>query len=83
MGSPEQFHKDFNNEEETRETNEDEGGVLVFDDMPDYNQKAIDLFFTKEDTKIQMLSFYHKLILILLREQKETTTTYLICLNKL
>ena len=57
MGSPEQFHKDFNTEDETRETSEDEGGVLVFDDMPDYNQKAIDLFFTKEDTKIQMLSF--------------------------
>ena len=46
--SPEQFSY-FNTKEEIRNINEYEGGVVVFDDILDSKQKAIDPFFLQED----------------------------------
>ena len=51
-GSPEQYNDEFNTEDEIREVNECEGGIVVFNDMLDYNQKATDPFFTRGVTKI-------------------------------
>ena len=55
--SPEQYRwsqsdslkrcSDYNPEEETRDISKYEGSNVVFDDMLDYNQKAIDPIFTR------------------------------------
>ena len=45
--SPEQYTKESNAEEEIRERSEFEEGIVVFDDMLEYNQNAIDPFFTR------------------------------------
>ena len=48
--SSEQNSHDLNTEE-TGETGQNEGGIVVFDDILAYNQKAIDPLFTRRDLK--------------------------------
>ena len=52
--SPEQYNDNFNIEEKIREIGEYEGGIVIFDDMLDCNQKQTDPFFTRsQDIKIK------------------------------
>ena len=57
--SPEQYQHEFNTEEQIRELSEYDGGMVVFVDMSDDDQKAIDPFFTRgkrKDLEVYCLS---------------------------
>ena len=54
-----QYNDEFNTEEEIREMSEDVGGVIVFFDTLNYNQKAIDQFFTRVRGESRILGVYY------------------------
>ena len=76
---------DSSTDEKNRQIKEHEVDVSVFDDMLDYNQKALDRFFTIPHIKdsgfrdiIQSQSYF-----VLSKEQHDTTTINLFQKNRL
>ena len=80
--STEQHNDELNPEGEVREIGENEAGLVVFDDVLDYNQKATHFFFTKGRHKQNDVYFLLQSSFGLQKRTMRKSSNFIIFLNQ-